>query len=86
MKKTNLNLNRKEKLTKHCFRCDSLHSGMYLWFFKKVLSLFLKMASDGGGLTFGAQLVPNSHSAIRKASLTIRCFITWDLKICFSAP
>ena len=28
MKKTNLNLNRKEKLTKCWSRCDSLHSGI----------------------------------------------------------
>ena len=30
MKKKNFNLNRKEKLTKHWFRCDSLHSEIYL--------------------------------------------------------
>ena len=46
MKKTNHNVNRKEKLTKHWFQCDNLHLGMYLWFFRKVLSLFFKIASD----------------------------------------
>ena len=30
MKKANPNLNRKQKLTKHWFRCDSRHSGMHL--------------------------------------------------------
>ena len=48
--------------------------------FQTGLESAFKNRQGQDGFNLGDQLVPNNHSAIRKASLPIRCFITWDLK------
>ena len=52
--------------------------------FQKDLESVFENRQIWGSFDFGAQLVPNTNSAIRKATLSIRCLISWDLKICFS--